>query len=123
MESGASSESPWKPRTMAAAMRAGQVRIFAQPFGDAAPARVARDVQHRSEGPVDARGGGLARRDARRLPDQIRDPSWRPGPAGSGTWCGSRGSRPAPKIRGIPRRLSFSAMRCASALSAGVPPP
>ncbi|MNV21021.1 hypothetical protein D3C71_1119450 [compost metagenome] len=45
---------------------ARQVRVFAHAFEAAAPARVARDVDHGREGPAKAVGRGLDRRRARR---------------------------------------------------------
>src|SRR5579859_5101077 len=51
-----------------------EIRIFAGAFDDAAPARIARDVQHRSKGPVDADGtsffcgDGLSLCDGSRIP-------------------------------------------------------
>ena len=42
-----------------------QVGVLPRAFGDASPARVARDVHHRGEGPVHAGRGCLARRDVR----------------------------------------------------------
>lgn len=43
----------------------GQVRVFAVPLGDAAPARLVRDVHHRRVRPVDAAAPGLLRRHRR----------------------------------------------------------
>ena len=48
----------------------GQTGILACRFGDAAPARVARDVEHRREGPADAGGRSLDGCDAGPLFDQ-----------------------------------------------------
>src|SRR6185312_181018 len=51
-----------------------EYRVFARPLDDAPPARIARDVDHRREGPVDAesaslaRGGGLGGLDGLRRP-------------------------------------------------------
>lgn len=47
-----------------------QVGVLAVTFGHAAPAGVARHIDHRREGPVHARQPRLTRRDAARLPDQ-----------------------------------------------------
>ena len=47
-----------------------QIGVFAVTFGHAAPAGVARHIDHRREGPMHARKPRLARRDAARLPDQ-----------------------------------------------------
>jgi hypothetical protein len=43
------------------AQRGGEKRIFTEALGYAAPARIARDVDHGREGPVDADFGGFAR--------------------------------------------------------------
>ena len=53
----------------------GQPGVFARAFGDAAPARVPGDIEHGREGPVDAFGGGLARRGAGGLADEVRIPT------------------------------------------------
>ncbi len=50
---------------------AGQVRVFAEALGDAPPAGIARDVDHRREGPVDPGGGGFQRRHPGAAPHQI----------------------------------------------------
>ena len=52
-----------------------EVRILAGPLHDPAPARVARDVDHRREGPVDAGGGGLGGGDPRRALDRLEIPA------------------------------------------------
>ncbi len=71
--------------------RRAEVRILAGALDDAAPARVAGDVDHRRERPVDADrprlagGDGLAR--ARSSPD----PRTRPSRSAPGGWCGARG--------------------------------
>ena len=56
---------------------AAQIRILACALGDAAPARVAAHVHHRSEDPVGADGVCLFGRDARRLLEQRRIPGAR----------------------------------------------
>src|ERR1044071_6565407 len=45
-------------------------RFFARAFDNASPARVAGDVHHRREGPVNADGAGFASGDSLRLLDQ-----------------------------------------------------
>ena len=55
--------------------RARQVRILPERFRDATPARIARDIHHRREGPVDPVRGGLARGHAGSLPDEIGIPA------------------------------------------------
>ena len=54
---------------VAAHLRHGHARaeigVFARAFDDAAPARIARDVDHGREGPVQARRGGFLGGDAR----------------------------------------------------------
>ena len=62
--SGAARSSPWNPRTWAAAIALPRNGSSPAPSTIAAPARVAGDVDHRREGPVQARGAGLARGDA-----------------------------------------------------------
>src|SRR5271170_1658382 len=44
--------------------RRAQVWVLARTFDDASPARIAGDVEHGREGPVDADGASLPRRDA-----------------------------------------------------------
>ena len=71
-----------------------EVRILARAFDDAAPARIARDVDHGREGPVQSRRRWPLRpRRARRAP-RARAPRWRPWRAAPGRWCGSRAPRP-----------------------------
>ena len=38
-----------------------QIRIFARAFHDASPARIARNIDHRSKGPLNAGGPGIQR--------------------------------------------------------------
>ena len=57
---------PWKPRTWAAATAAPRYGSSPGTLDDPAPPRVAGDVDHRREGPVDADRPGLA---GRRRPD------------------------------------------------------
>ena len=53
---------------------AGKIRVFSGALRDPAPARIAGDVDHRREGPVDARLRRLERRDTGTLPDDLRVP-------------------------------------------------
>ncbi len=54
---------------------AAEARVFAETLGDASPARVASDIDHRREGPADAFRGRLARRVPGGLLDKFRVPS------------------------------------------------
>ena len=56
-----------------------QPRIFTEAFRNAAPARIAREVDHRREGPIDADGRGFPRRNCLRFLKQVRFPRARQG--------------------------------------------
>ena len=59
-------------------MRADQVRVLAVGLLDAAPARIARDVDDRRQHVLHAAGARLPRRDREDLLDQLRDRTWPP---------------------------------------------
>ena len=92
-----------KPRTMAAPTVAIQIGVFARTFRDAAPSRVARNIDHRrvtSSGSIPAAASRAAIRAACSV-------SWgfhaeRPGRAGLGRSCDSRGSHRRRAARGCP---------------------
>ena len=54
--------------------RGAEERILAGALDDAAPPRIAGDVHHRGEGPVDAHGAGLARGDGLTALDRLGVP-------------------------------------------------
>jgi len=55
MESSRRMSAPWNPRTRARELDA-EPRIFARSLDNATPALIARDIDHRREGPHDAFG-------------------------------------------------------------------
>ena len=76
-EPGRSALPPWYPRDLRHRHARAQVGILARAFDDAAPARIARDVDHRREGPVQAGGRGLLGGDARGALRALRRPASR----------------------------------------------
>ena len=69
-----------------------QVRVLARGLGDAAPARLVREVDHRAVDLLEPDGRGLERADAVVGAGHARDRSCWPRRAGSGRSSGSRGS-------------------------------
>ena len=63
-----------KPAHRGGSQKAAQPRILPGPFGDASPARIAGNVHHRGENPVDAGGGRLGCGDRLGPLDELRIP-------------------------------------------------
>ena len=74
---------------------AGEIRILAETLGNPTPAGIARDIDHRREGPVDAHGGGFERGDSRTALDEFRVPG-----GGLAKRYGQYGSEPMDDIAG-----------------------
>ena len=72
--------------------RRTQVGVFAVRLDDAAPARIARDIDHRREDPCDAIGTRFFRGYVAPRFRRLRDPSLRQWPAAPEMWCDGRES-------------------------------